>query len=203
MMKDASNAALIKQTDLAPITENLLKSLFGAFEFAGSAENEYVMKAVMRSFSALQDSVVPYLSHLLPPLTSKLSQAAKNPTRPHYNHYLFESLSLSIRIVCKTNPAAVANFEQVLFPVFEEILKTDVQEFVPYVFQIMSLMLELHSTGTVPQPYMAIFPFLIMPVLWERPANIHPLVRLLRPSSPGAPPRWWNTSPASSASSRS
>jgi len=51
---------------------------------------------------------------------------------------------------------------------------------VPYVFQIMSLMLELHSTGTVPQPYMAIFPFLIMPLLWERPANIHPLVRLLQ-----------------------
>merc|ERR1719219_1984488 len=180
MMKDASNAALIKQTDLAPITENLLKSLFGAFEQPGSSENEYIMKAVMRSFSALQEAVVPFLAQLLPPLTNKLTQAAKNPTRPHYNHYLFESLSLSIRIVCKTNPAAVGNFEQVLFPVFEEILKTDVQEFVPYVFQIMSLMLELHSTGTVPQPYMAIFPFLIMPVLWERPANIHPLVRLLQ-----------------------
>merc|ERR1719219_2359868 len=180
MMKDASNAALIKQTDLAPITENLLKSLFGAFEQPGSSENEYIMKAVMRSFSALQEAVVPYLAHLLPPLTNKLTQAAKNPTRPHYNHYLFESLSLAIRIVCKSNPAAVQNFEQVLFPVFEEILKTDVQEFVPYVFQIMSLMLELHSTGTVPQPYMAIFPFLIMPVLWERPANIHPLVRLLQ-----------------------
>jgi len=179
-MKDQANSALIKQTDLAPITEPLLKNLFGAFDFPGSTENEYVMKAVMRSFSALQDSVVPYLAHLLPPLTSKLSQAAKNPTRPHYNHYLFESLSLSIRIVCKSNPGAVANFEQVLFPVFEEILKTDVQEFVPYVFQIMSLMLELHSEGNVPDTYMALFSFLLVPLLWERPANIHPLVRLLQ-----------------------
>jgi len=180
MMKDQTNSVLIKQQDLAPITEPLLKNLFGAFDFAGSTENEYVMKAVMRSFSALQDSVVPYLAHLLPPLTAKLSQAAKNPTRPHYNHYLFESLSLSIRIVCKTNPGAVANFEQVLFPVFEEILKTDVQEFVPYVFQIMSLMLELHSEGNVPETYMALFSFLLVPLLWERPANIHPLVRLLQ-----------------------
>jgi len=138
------------------------------------------MKAVMRSFSGLQEAVIPYLAHLLPPLTNKLSQAAKNPTRPHYNHYLFESLSLSIRIVCKTNPSAVANFEQVLFPVFEEILKTDVQEFVPYVFQIMSLMLELHTEGNVPEPYMALFSFLLVPLLWERPANIHPLVRLLQ-----------------------
>ena len=56
---------------------------------------------------------MPYLAHLLPPLTNKLAQAAKNPTRPHYNHYLFESLSLAIRIVCKSNPGAVASFEQV------------------------------------------------------------------------------------------
>ena len=113
IMKDSTGCALLKSTDLAPITEDLLKNLFGAFEFPGSTENEYVMKAVMRSFSALQEAVVPYLAHLLPPLTSKLSQAAKNPTRPHYNHYLFESLSLSIRIVCKSMPQAVGNFEQV------------------------------------------------------------------------------------------
>jgi len=180
IMKDGDGKCLIKPTELSPLAEDLLKNLFSAFDLPGSSENEYVMKAVMRSFSGLQEAVVPYLAHLLPPLTSKLAQAAKNPTRPHYNHYLFESLSLSIRIVCKSNPSAVQNFEQVLFPVFEEILKTDVQEFVPYVFQIMSLMLELHSTGTVPTPYMALFSFLLVPLLWERPANIHPLVRLLQ-----------------------
>lgn len=180
IMKNSSGAALVTAQELGPHTEDLLKNLFGAFEFPGSTENEYVMKAVMRSFSALQNSVVPYLAHLLPPLTNKLAQAAKNPTRPHYNHYLFESLSLSIRIVCQNNPQAVSSFEQVLFPVFEEILKTDVQEFVPYVFQIMSLMLELHCEGKVPEPYMALFSFLLVPLLWERPANIHPLVRLLQ-----------------------
>ena len=42
--------------------------------------------------------------------------AAKNPTKPHFNHYLFEALSLSIRIVCTSQPTAVSNFEQVLFP---------------------------------------------------------------------------------------
>jgi len=180
LIKAHDGSALVKSNDLAPIAEDLLKSLFSAFDLPGSTENEYVMKAVMRSFSALQEAVVPYLAHLLPSLTARLAQAAKNPTRPHYNHYLFESLSLSIRIVCKSNPAAVTNFEQVLFPVFEEILKNDVQEFVPYVFQIMSVMLELHSSGSVPEPYMAMFSFLLVPLLWERPANIHPLVRLLQ-----------------------
>ena len=104
--------------------------------FTGSAENEYVMKCVMRSFSTLQESVIPFLAQLLPELTEKLKQAAKNPSKPHYNHYLFESLSLSIRIVCKSQPEAVGNFESVLFPVFQDILQQDVQEFVPYVFQV-------------------------------------------------------------------
>jgi len=108
------------------------------------------MKTVMRSFSTLKARVIPYLATLLPNLTKKLQDAAKNPTRPHFNHYLFESLSLSIRyefvynilltissrIVCESQPSAVGNFEQILFPVFQEILQQDVQEFVPYTFQV-------------------------------------------------------------------
>eukprot|EP00096_Caligus_rogercresseyi_P000645 TRINITY_DN11117_c0_g1_i1.p1 TRINITY_DN11117_c0_g1~~TRINITY_DN11117_c0_g1_i1.p1 ORF type:complete len:974 (-),score=386.32 TRINITY_DN11117_c0_g1_i1:7-2928(-) len=174
------NKALISSAELSPFAESLLSGLFGALSLPGSSENEYVMKCVMRSFSALQEAVVPFLASLLPVLTQKLQQAAKNPTRPHYNHYLFESLSLSIRIVCKSQPAAVANFETVLFPVFQEILQQDVQEFVPYVFQILSLLLELHNNASIPGPYMELFPFLLMPVLWERPANITPLVRLIQ-----------------------
>jgi exportin-2 (importin alpha re-exporter) len=73
----------------------------------------------------------------------------------------------------------VSAFEDALFPVFQEILQQDVQEFLPYVFQMFSVLLELHTT-TVPEPYMMLFPFLLVPVLWERPGNIHPLVRLLK-----------------------
>ena len=68
------------------------------FFVSGSTENEYVMKCVMRTFSCLKELVIPYLAHLLPVLTQKLQQAAKNPTKPHFNHYLFEALCLSIRI---------------------------------------------------------------------------------------------------------
>lgn len=171
--------ALITSQDLAPLSEELLAGLFGAFTLPGSTENEYVMKCVMRSFSTLQDALIPFLATLLPNLTQKLQQAAKNPTRPHYNHYLFESLSLSIKIVCRSQPQAVSNFETVLFPVFQEILQSDVQEFIPYTFQILSVLLELRS-GPIPQVYMDLFSFLLMPALWDRPGNISPLVRLLQ-----------------------
>lgn len=51
----------------------------------------------MRSFSTLQDKVIPFLSVALPKLTTKLQTVAKNPSRPHFNHYLFETFSLAIR----------------------------------------------------------------------------------------------------------
>jgi exportin-2 (importin alpha re-exporter) len=42
-------------------------------------------------------------------------------------------------------------------------------------------MLELHSSDTaVPNVYFELFPFLLMPVLWERPGYIPALTRLLQ-----------------------
>ena len=52
-------------------------------------------------------------------------------------------------------------------------------EFIPYVFQVLSLLLELH-TDSVPEAYLLLFPHLLQPILWERPGNIPPLVRLLQ-----------------------
>lgn len=49
----------------------------------------------------------------------------------------------------------------------------------PYVFQVMSLLLEMHK-DEIPNSYMALFPHLLQPVLWERTGNIPPLVRLLQ-----------------------
>lgn len=118
----------------------------------------FIFKAIMRSFSLLQESIVPYIPTLIGQLTHKLLQVSKvtqsllvlinterviwrgnmsstekcfvcfqNPSKPHFNHYLFESLCLSVRITCKANPTTVSSFEEALFPVFTEILQNDVQ----------------------------------------------------------------------------
>jgi exportin-2 (importin alpha re-exporter) len=52
-------------------------------------------------------------------------------------------------------------------------------EFQPYVFQLLSMLLEMRPPG-VPESYMQLFPFLLAPPLWESGANTTPLVRLLR-----------------------
>lgn len=179
-LRGPDNKPYVKVEEIAPFAAELLNGLFASLQQPGSEENEYTMKAIMRSFGVLKENVVPFLGNLLPKLTEKLAIVARNPSRPNFNHYLFETLSLSIRIVCKTNPEAVASFEQVLFPIFQGILQSDVQEFIPYVFQILALLLELHTAPNVPEPYMVLFPCLLAPVLFERQGNIHPLNRLLQ-----------------------
>uniref|UniRef100_G3W7P8 Exportin-2 n=1 Tax=Sarcophilus harrisii TaxID=9305 RepID=G3W7P8_SARHA len=178
-MKGSNNTILITAAEIAPFVEILLTNLFKALTLPGSSENEYIMKAIMRSFSLLQEAIIPYIPTLITQLTQKLLAVSKNPSKPHFNHYMFEAICLSIRITCKANPAAVVNFEEALFMVFTEILQNDVQEFIPYVFQVMSLLLETHKNG-IPSSYMALFPHLLQPVLWERAGNIPPLVRLLQ-----------------------
>ena len=107
----------------------------------------------------------------LQPLPVRVTQPVYQVCPPSRKHFFNDALLdyqgglLCYRIVCKEQPSAVANFESVLFPVFQEILQGDVQEFVPYVFQILSLLLELHNDGGVPEPYMALFQVRITHVL--------------------------------------
>jgi len=163
-----------------PTKQVMIQNLFGIFAMAGSNENEYAMKAIMRTLSLLQDQAIAFMEHILNTIVTKMIEASGNPSKPNFNHYLFETLTLSIRIMCKANPKAVQVFEAQLFPPFQEILQKDVLEFHPYVFQVLSLLLEQHGEAGIPDTYMALYPFLLTPVLWDRPGNIPPLVRLLQ-----------------------
>ena len=66
-----------------------------------------------------------------------------------------------------------------MFPIFKYVLEQDITEFIPYAFQLLSLMLELHDQS-IPNVYLELFLFLLMPVLWERPGYIPALVKLLQ-----------------------
>lgn len=177
-VKSPDGKPVVTKESIKGCTEELLTSLFQAMDAPSSSENEYLMKAIMRSLSLLQEAFVPYVGVLVQKLTAKLIAVSKNPSKPHFNHYLFEAMCVSIRTTCKENKAAVDSFEAGLFPPFQEILQNDVQEFIPYVFQILALLLEMHTK--VSDEYMGLFPHLLQPVLWERPGNIPPLVRLLQ-----------------------
>lgn len=50
----------------------------------------------------------------------------------------------------------------------------------PFVFQILSQMLELHQGESIPASYTALLPSLLTPTLWQTRSNVPALVRLLQ-----------------------
>ena len=165
---------------LTPLLQTLLTSLFGALKLPGSQENAYVMRAILRVSSVAGEGMGPFVATCIEELKSHLTRVCENPTNPSFNHYMFEAIAVLVRSLCSgatPNPAAVDAFEGMLFPPFQHVLQKDVSEFTPYVFQILAQLLECRSA--LSPAYQSLFPPILAPTMWERPANTPALVRLL------------------------
>lgn len=169
---------LISNTDLAPVVSHLVGNIMLLLD-PSKGQNEYAVKSLMRVCLVLQEMLEPYLDEMLVKLSELLTTISKNPAKPNFNHFLFETFGVLIRAVSVKNKSLIAKFEAHLFPIFNYVLEQDITEFIPYAFQLLSLMLELQDQ-TVPAVYHELFPFLLMPVLWERPGYIPALTRLLQ-----------------------
>ncbi|RUP48679.1 Cse1-domain-containing protein [Jimgerdemannia flammicorona] len=175
---------LFGQPDIRPFSETLLTNLFNLIERGTTpeklAENDYLMKTVMRVIITSRQDMAPYVNIIMAKLVNILGIISKNPSNPRFNHYVFESVGALIRFNCPNNPVAVSAFEEMLFVPFQTILSTDVQEFTPYVFQLLSQLLEFHSEGGLLGFYQALLPPMLQPQLWDQHGNIPALVRLLQ-----------------------
>ena len=171
--------SVICGNDVRELLPPLLHGIFSVFSKEGSEENEYAMKALMRTLVTVKGDIIPVLEQLLPQLISKLEMVYKNPRKPTFNHYLFESICYCVKIGCESNKSFLGPFEQLLFPIFQKILTEDVTEFMPYVYQMLSSLLEIYDKGTVPETYDTLFASFLHPNVWNQPANYHGLVRFL------------------------
>ena len=50
----------------------------------------------------------PLVQNLITALTGKLAEICKNPSKPHFNHYVFETFSCLIRGTCTGKPEKIA-----------------------------------------------------------------------------------------------
>lgn len=183
-MRDPSNpsATAFKWEQFEPYLGQLVNTLFDALEMPGSPENEHIMKAIMRLFSFTKSqTLILFLPTLVPKMTQKLGVVARNPSKPYFNHYLFETLALLIRAACsQENQNIQKEFENVLFNIFEVILAQDVQEFIPYVLQLLNLVLQAQKVGEVSDKFKNLFQEALGPSLWSRPANLTPLTEFMQ-----------------------
>ncbi|KAG0191747.1 importin-alpha export receptor [Apophysomyces sp. BC1034] len=174
---------LFTSTDIKPYAETLLSELFRLIELGQTpeklSENDYLMKAVMRVIISSRQDMVPYVNVIMGKLTNILAVVSRNPSNPKFNHYIFESIGALIRFICPISASAVDEFEKMLFGPFQTILSQDVQEFTPYVFQLLAQLLEQHTGQDLSQAYIDLLEPLLNPVLWEQ-GNIPALVRLLQ-----------------------
>lgn len=92
------------------------------------------------------------------------------------------------------SPTTLPTFERTLFGPFTIILQQDIDrellssvsycsdfvlEYIPYIFQILAQMLDLH-TAEVPDEYRGLLPFLLTPAIWQQKGSIPGLVKLLK-----------------------
>lgn len=193
-MKDANNKSVPKLTKehVNPYLQELFGNLFTVMENEpANAENDYIMKCVMRVLLVIGGDMISALELISNKLTNILVRVCKNPINPQFNHFLFECIAVMIRSGCESGTAGAqlspdmiaancTKFEGLLFPSFQSVLAQDVTEFVPYVFQLLAQLLYYRPAAGLSDAYKALFPPLLSPVLWERKGNIPGLMELFQ-----------------------
>ncbi|TFK71152.1 importin alpha re-exporter [Pluteus cervinus] len=176
------NQLLFGQADVRDFAGGLVDVLIKKIESAETAEkvaeNDHLMKCVMRVIITAKQTLTPGYESILSRLVAILGLIAKNPSNPKFDQYIFESISGLMRFIVGGNPATLATFEGALFGPFTVILQQDIDQYIPYVFQILAQMLELH-TASIPTEYRALLPFLLTPTVWQQKGSIPGLVKLL------------------------
>jgi exportin-2 (importin alpha re-exporter) len=174
---------LFSQADIHDLAADLLNALLNKIEAAGPpekvAENDHLMKCAMRIIVTARQTLTPVYQQVLQRLVHILGVIAQNPSNPNFDQYIFESISALLRFVVSGTPSTLPTFEQALFGPFTFILQQDIDQYIPYVFQILAQMLEAHTTG-VPSEYRSLLPFLLTPTCWQQKGSIPGLVKLLK-----------------------
>lgn len=174
---------LFNKNDLsADVINNLLTNLFKLIFKMGTtpeklSENEFLMRCIMRILLISED-LLDYvlITQILQELIKIIEIISKNPSNPKFSHYTFESIC----IILKNYQINITNFFQILKNPLFSILGQDIQEFIPYSFQILSYMLEIYpSNEELPGEYEQLIKPLCSPQVWEFKGNIPAIKRLL------------------------
>ncbi|KAF8650732.1 hypothetical protein AX16_005105 [Volvariella volvacea WC 439] len=184
LMNKQNGQLLFNQADVRDFAADLLEVLLVKVGSAGSpekvAENDHLMRCIMRIILTARQTLMPVYTSILQKLVAILGIISKNPSNPKFDQYIFESISGLMRFVVSGNPATLQTFEAALFEPFTFILRTEIDQYIPYTFQVLAQMLGLHSPTTVPANYRALLPFLLTPAVWQQKGSIPGLVRLLK-----------------------
>ncbi|PWY72351.1 Cse1-domain-containing protein [Aspergillus heteromorphus CBS 117.55] len=179
-LTDSQSQPVVAPSTITPLAKDLLEHIFSLIEKDPAPqkvqENEFLMRCAMRVLIVIKEGVIPHTDSVLQHLITITRVISSNPSNPRFYYFHFEALGAFIRFAAPANPDKL---EQALYPPFAEILQGDVQEFMPYIFQLFAALLEANPSGSLPDYYQNLIAPILMPVMWESKGNIPALVRLL------------------------
>ena len=179
-LQDENQQPIIDQADVKAMADQLLQHLFQLIERdqepAKLQENEFLMRCTMRVLIIIRENVIPLVDKYLPHLIQITDIISKNPSNPRFYYYHFEAIGAIVRFAAPKQPQKL---ESDLYPPFGTILQNDVQEFVPYVFQLFAALLEANPSGTLSDYYQALIGPIMSPQLYTMKGNVPAIIRLL------------------------
>ncbi|KAK2764938.1 importin-alpha export receptor [Arachnomyces sp. PD_36] len=179
-LTDGQGQPIIPPTTIIPLAKDLLEHIFQLIEKDPSPpkvqENEFLMRCVMRVLIVIKGEVAALTDVVLPHFITITQIISANPSNPRFYYYHFEAIGALVRFAAPVQPEKL---EQALYTPFIGSLQNDVQEFIPYVFQLFGALLEANPSGTLPDYYQNLIGPIIMPTMWESKGNVPALVRLL------------------------
>jgi exportin-2 (importin alpha re-exporter) len=179
-LTNESGEHIFGKEDVAPFASDLLEYLFKLIQKDGAPEkiqeNEFLMRCVMRVLIVIRDGVLPISDSILQHLITITGIIGQNPSNPRFYYYHFEAMGALVRYAAPSHPEKLEND---LYPPFASVLHNDVQEFMPYVFQLFAALLEARPQGPLSEFYKALIAPVLMPTLWESKGNVPALARLL------------------------
>lgn len=186
-LTDDSGVRFFGRVDIEPVAKDLLDHLFKLVEKENSPaklqENEFLMRCIMRVLIVMNTGIVNFADMVLDHLVAITNIIKTNPSNPRFYYYHFEALGA---IVTYGSSAGTAKLEGRLWEPFNQIIAEDVNEFIPYIFQILAKLLELEPSGALSSNFQALVPPLMMPTLWETRGNVPALTRTLAAIIPRA-----------------
>ncbi|KHJ34372.1 putative nuclear envelope protein [Erysiphe necator] len=176
----SSGQNIFEKEEIKPFAKDILEHLFQLIEKGNLPEkiqeNEFLMRCVMRVLIAVKDGMIPIIDNILLHLVNITEVIGRNPSNPKFYYYHFEAIGTVVRYAGQVHQRKL---EDSIYASFLRILQNNIQEFMPYVFQLFAAMLEISTNDSLPEFSKNLINPIIAPALWESKGNVPALCRLL------------------------
>ncbi|KAL3232393.1 Importin alpha re-exporter [Nakaseomyces bracarensis] len=176
----SSPVFIFNKGDLSGSAQILITNLLGLIKKQGDtpeklAHNEFLIRAVFKVLQTAEDTLQGMTPELMTQFIGIVDIISKNPSNPKFSHYVFESIGVLLHYA---SSPILDQIVELMMPSFFHILSEDIQEFIPYVFQLIAYAVE--NLQTIPASIQQLSQPILAPSVWELKGNVPAVTRLLK-----------------------